>query len=99
MLRADPGFCPARRSAPASRDPRRRPRFQPIIEALEERTVLSVATWTGGGANNVWSNPANWAANVAPSPGDDLVFPAGAARLSAANDFPAGTPFRSISFS
>jgi autotransporter-associated beta strand protein len=88
----------------AQRDARRssklkRPRFHPAIEALEERSLLSTAIWTGGGANNAWTNPANWAANVAPSPGDDLLFPAGAARLAPTNDFPAGTQFRSISFS
>jgi autotransporter-associated beta strand protein len=39
---------------------------------------------------------ANWVNDQAPQPGDDLVFPAGALRLSSTNDFPAGTSFRSI---
>jgi hypothetical protein len=35
--------------------------YRPRIEALEERALLSLVTWTGnGGANNNWSNPANW---------------------------------------
>jgi autotransporter-associated beta strand protein len=60
------------------------------------RTTL---TWSGGGTNTYWTNPANWTANVAPSPGSDLVFPLGAALLSASNNFPAGTLFNSITIS
>ena len=61
-------------------------------------TVTGVTrTWSGGGTNSFWSNPANWTDNVAPNPGSDLIFPLGAAQLTAANDFPAGTLFNSIS--
>jgi autotransporter-associated beta strand protein len=60
------------------------------------RTTL---TWSGGGTNTYWTNPANWTANVAPSPGSDLVFPLGAAQLNASNNFPAGTLFNSITIS
>ncbi|MBO0697984.1 MAG: autotransporter-associated beta strand repeat-containing protein, partial [Zavarzinella sp.] len=53
--------------------------------------------WTGGsqvGGN--WTDPANWQGNVAPRPGSDLVFPESAARFALTNDFPADTPFNSI---
>ncbi len=33
-------------------------------------------TWTGGGDNETWSNPANWDKNASPIDGDSLVFPA-----------------------
>jgi ELWxxDGT repeat protein/autotransporter-associated beta strand protein len=53
--------------------------------------------WTGGSAvGGNWTDPANWQGNVAPRPGSDLVFPGATGHLSATNDFPAGTPFRSI---
>ena len=55
--------------------------------------------WTGAGANNFWTTAANWSNNVAAGPGDDLVFPAGAARLINSNNFPTGTIFNSITFS
>ncbi len=40
----------------------RQKRRQLAIEPLEERSLLSVCTWTGGGGSNDtrWSNSANW---------------------------------------
>src|SRR6476646_1372345 len=67
------------------------------LTRLEGRTAPAVATWDGGGADNRWTTPANWAGDVAPAPGDDLNFPAGAAQLNAVNDFPAGTAFGQLS--
>jgi hypothetical protein len=61
--------------------------------------AVTTYTWTGGGTNDLWSNDANWAGHYAPSPGDNLAFPAGAARESSVNDYPAGTRFGSISVS
>ena len=55
-------------------------------------------TWTGGGGDNNWTTPANWG-GTAPVAGDDLVFPAGAARLSNTNNFAAATAFNSITIS
>src|SRR5438132_3310614 len=63
---------------------------------LEDRLAPAVATWDGGGADNHWTTAANWAGDVAPQPGDDLVFPSGAAQPANVNDFPAGTAFHSI---
>jgi hypothetical protein len=59
----------------------------------------AVRDWTGGGANNNWTTATNWAGGVAPSAGDDLVFPLGAAGLLNTNNFPAGTAFNSITIS
>ncbi len=63
------------------------------------RASAFVATqeWTGAGANGNWTNPANWG-GVAPSAGQILVFPPGAARPSNNNDFAAGTSFDQIVF-
>jgi autotransporter-associated beta strand protein len=55
-------------------------------------------TWDGGGANNNWSTAANWVGDAAPSAGDRLVFPDGAARLINVNDFGGNTLFSSLSF-
>jgi len=66
------------------------------LVCLETRLAPAVATWDGGGADNKWTTAANWAPDVVPQPGDDLVFPAGVAQLANVNDFPAGTTFHSI---
>lgn len=34
----------------------------------------ATVTWTGAGADNLASNPANWSGNIAPQFGDDVVF-------------------------
>jgi autotransporter-associated beta strand protein len=79
-----------RRRSPAHRD-------RPLrLTRLEDRTAPAVATWHGGGADNNWTTAANWAGDVAPQAGDDLVFPAGPADLVAVNDFAAGTTFNSL---
>src|SRR5204862_2757218 len=66
------------------------------LDRLETRLAPAVSTWDGGGADNHWTTAANWAGDVAPQPGDDLVFPLGAARPANVNDFAAGTAFHSI---
>ena len=56
-----------------------------------------IVVWTGTSqVTDLWSDPGNWQGNIAPQPGDDLAFPATAARFAATNDFPAGTAFASI---
>src|SRR5687768_1370620 len=45
------------------------------LERLEDRWAPAVRTWTGGGLNDLWSNPANWDGGV-PAGGDDAVIPA-----------------------
>ena len=52
-------------------------------------------TWTGLGGDNNWSTDANWDTNRAPTGGEKLVFPSGAARLSNNNDL-SGKSFYSI---
>ena len=37
--------------------------------------------WNGLGGNDNWGNAGNWVGGIAPGPGEDLVFPPGAARL------------------
>ena len=73
--------------------------FRPRLEPLEDRTVPSTRTWDGGGPTGNWSEGANWAGDVAPVAGDDLIFPAGAAQPTNSNNSPSGTSFRSLSFS
>lgn len=58
--------------------------------------------WSGASQfSNNWSDPSNWQGNIAPNPGDDLVFPEAAGqstRVQNTNDFVAGTTFNSITF-
>lgn len=61
--------------------------------------AAATATWDGGGSDSNMNTAQNWAGDVAPSAGDDLVFPAGAARKTITNNYTAGTSFNSMTFS
>jgi hypothetical protein len=52
--------------------------------------------WDGGGSDNLWTTAANWVGDRVPYPGDELIFPAGAARLENVNNYPASVVFGSI---
>ena len=57
----------------------------------------ATATWDGGGGDNNFRTPANWAGDIAPSPGDILAFD-GEVRLTPNNNYVAGTQFSGIVF-
>jgi autotransporter-associated beta strand protein len=69
-----------------------------LLFALSTSAAAATHTWDGGGSNSSWTTAANWAGDVAPSAGDDLIFPADAAQLSNSNNFPILTRFNSITF-
>jgi len=83
------------------RVPRRTPLLLGLVLSgilLSAASALAVTrTWTGLGADDNWTTAANWG-GIAPSAGDDLVFPGGTPRLTPNNDFAASTSFNSISF-
>src|SRR5262245_53683225 len=59
-------------------------------------------TWSGSsGIDNNWMTPGNWQGGVAPSPGDNLIFPIriGGSNLTNYNNFPDGTIFSKITLS
>ncbi len=58
----------------------------------------AVRTWDGGGADGNWTTAANWVGDVAPTAGDDLVFPASAAQFATNNNFFFFTAFNSLTF-
>ena len=63
-------------------------------------SALHTDIWDGASTlGNNWSDPANWVGNTAPSAGDNLVFPAGAAQFLATDDFTTGNNFNSITIS
>ena len=66
-------------------------------DVLESRIAPAVSTWSGAGVDNLWSDNGNW--DVPPAPGNDLVFPAGAANLTSTDDLTASTSFGSITIS
>ncbi|MGO9112174.1 MAG: beta strand repeat-containing protein, partial [Thermoguttaceae bacterium] len=68
-----------------------------LIEDLEKRTLLSVATstWIGGHGNN-WSTAANWLAGSAPINNAALIF---SGANTATNNDMSGMSFASIEFS
>src|SRR4051794_4713970 len=43
-------------------DSRRKAAMAPLIEALEDRTVMSTLVWTGG--NGDWDNAAKWGGTI-----------------------------------
>lgn len=49
--------------------------------------------WDGGGANRFWSNPTNWAGDVAPVAGDTILFPSNLGSPQTTNDLSVGTIF------
>jgi autotransporter-associated beta strand protein len=68
------------------------------LSSAELYADAATRTWDGGGTNDNWTTAGNWVGDVAPTAGDDLVFPPGAARLINVNNFAAGTAFNSIAF-
>ena len=69
------------------------------LEPLEERALLSVCLWTGGGGNAYWNTANNWdrdGQHVVPQQGDVLKF-AGTQQISTQNDI-TGRSFASIEF-
>src|SRR5688500_7344821 len=44
-----------------------------VIEALEDRRLLALVTWDGGGGDLRWDNALNWSGDVTPQSGDDAV--------------------------
>jgi autotransporter-associated beta strand protein len=82
----------------------RRKRTLPTLEVLEGRLAPATAVWDGSAdgsgvpfQNANWSSPQNWIGDVAPSRGDDLVFPIAAFQSISNDDFAPGTVFHSIS--
>ena len=74
---------------------RRRPRGVLGLEVLEVRVVPSTSTWSGldASTNANWSDANNWAGQIAPVAGDDLIFPSGASSLVSNNDIGAGVAY------
>ena len=76
-----------------SRRPKSHSAFKQIFassrcEPLECRRLLSgvADTWTGAGVNSLFSNPANWQGNVAPTSGQDVDFPAAVSNTTVSID-------------
>jgi hypothetical protein len=55
--------------------------------------------WDGGGTNDNWSTAANWVGDIAPTAGENLVFPLNAARQNNFNNYSTEIIFGSITFS
>jgi hypothetical protein len=57
-------------------------------------------TWDGSSpVDNYWTTKENWSGDLAPLPGDNLVFPAGAAQLNSVNNYPSTITFGSVTVS
>ena len=76
---------------------RSRPTPLALVE-LEDRSTPTTFTWSGAGTTNNFSDKANWGGTAPGTTGtDDLVFPAGAARMSTLfNDFATTAVFHSV---
>jgi photosystem II stability/assembly factor-like uncharacterized protein len=71
------------------------------ISAFQNVSVTTTThTWCGGSSvNNLWSTKENWAEDIAPLAGENLLFPSGAVQLVTYNDYPSTTVFASITVS
>lgn len=65
-------------------------------EALAGVGITS--TWNGNGANNNWNTAANWVVPFPPPLDSDIIFPAGANRLTNSNNIAAGSAFATLTF-
>ena len=53
-----------------------------IFSLFLTNALLAVpVTWTGGGANNLWSNTANWSTGTIPNAADDVTIPTGSGTI------------------
>ena len=102
MTHANPRI-PARRRKLVSnqwtRDKIRQQNRRLFFERLEERSLMALLTWTGGGGDAKWSTAANWQGGAAPQQDDNLNFPFSATSFVSQNDFASGTRFRSVTIS
>ncbi len=62
---------------------------QPICRGAVQATGVG-HVWTGDGADDRWSNPANWNSGRVPEPGDDLAFYVADTQARARNDLGVG---------
>lgn len=80
-------FNPRRTSV--SETPRRPRRMRLVLEMLEDRLAPATVVWTGD-QDNLWgtnnAGNTNWAGDVLPVDGDDLLFPAVAANFTNSNN-------------
>jgi IPT/TIG domain len=58
----------------SNRKPHRSKSYQPRVEWMEPRTLLSAVTWTGGAGDNNWDSPGNWSTDSVPGSGDDVTI-------------------------
>ena len=69
------------------------------ISLLTGAASAGTKTWSGSDNNDAnWTSNGNWAGIGGGRPNDDLIFPAGAARLNNLNNFPVNTSFNSLTF-
>lgn len=68
-----------------------------LITLLGNPATAANLFWTGGGSDNLWSNPDNWG-GFTPVANDRLFF-GGSTNLNTFNDYAAGTSFQQINFS
>lgn len=70
-----------------------------ILNAQFSTCYAVLRAWTGGGgANQYWSDGANWSTGVAPVAGQDVQFGFQTGHPNSTNDNAAGTTFNSIQF-
>ncbi len=53
---------------------RRRQSLRKSFERLEDRRLLAVVSWDGGGNDLNWNNALNWDTNQLPGPTDDVLI-------------------------
>ncbi len=59
-------FSSTQRSSSLRKVRERQQRRSLFMEALEDRSLMAVMTWDGGGGDNNWLTAANWKGDFAP---------------------------------
>jgi hypothetical protein len=68
-----------------------------FVVKLIDLALPAARIWSGGGGEDRrWTTAANWVGNIAPLPGDNLVFPADAANQENINDYSSEVVFGAI---
>ncbi|MCO6042840.1 hypothetical protein NG895_02865, partial [Aeoliella sp. ICT_H6.2] len=70
----DSPYGPNRKRRARSANTKHNLSYRPKIELLEDRRMLAIVTWDGGGDAVSWHDPANWDTDVLPGDVDDVII-------------------------
>ena len=77
------------------------PRLRPALEMLEDRRMLAIVAWDGGGDGTSWDQAINWDGDVLPGIDDDVIIDVAdqdvTVRIDSADSWKNSTPTEALS--